>query len=128
MCRRPSTSRRSTRIFGSTEWNLQVATKNISLDPDKRLVIGVNSFGFGGANAHVILQSAELWQPEKQSAPRIQAPLLLSARSPEALKRVRRPMRRGCGSGLICRFMIWRSAPRFIAITITQGDRVRRGS
>ena len=68
------------------EWNLQVATKNISLDPDKRLVIGVNSFGFGGANAHVILQSAELWQPEKQSAPRIQAPLLLSARSPEALR------------------------------------------
>ena len=67
------------------EWNLQVSHKNILLDPDKRLVIGVNSFGFGGANAHVILQSAGLLATGKQSAPRIQAPLLLSARSPKAL-------------------------------------------
>jgi len=39
------------------ELNLNVATRNHSLKPSGTLVVGVNSFGFGGANAHVILQS-----------------------------------------------------------------------
>jgi acyl transferase domain-containing protein len=39
------------------ELNLNVATRNHALKPDGTLVVGVNSFGFGGANAHVILQS-----------------------------------------------------------------------
>jgi acyl transferase domain-containing protein/NADPH:quinone reductase-like Zn-dependent oxidoreductase/NAD(P)-dependent dehydrogenase (short-subunit alcohol dehydrogenase family)/acyl carrier protein len=37
--------------------NLNVATRNHALKPNGTLVVGVNSFGFGGANAHVILQS-----------------------------------------------------------------------
>ncbi|MGE8066738.1 SDR family NAD(P)-dependent oxidoreductase [Pseudomonas sp. NPDC089569] len=37
--------------------NLNVATRNHALKPSGTLVVGVNSFGFGGANAHVILQS-----------------------------------------------------------------------
>lgn len=68
------------------EWNLRVATETVQLDPDKQLVIGVNSFGFGGANAHVVLQSAAQSPLEVQSAPRLRSPLLLSARSPEALR------------------------------------------
>ncbi|SEM99126.1 Acyl transferase domain-containing protein [Pseudomonas sp. ok272] len=39
------------------ELNLDVVTRNQALKPNGTLVVGVNSFGFGGANAHVILQS-----------------------------------------------------------------------
>ncbi|MFM1891548.1 MAG: putative polyketide synthase, partial [Pseudomonadota bacterium] len=71
-------------------WNLRVVTKTTPLDSAKPLVIGVNSFGFGGANAHVILQSAERLQPEPArpetpvAAPRV--PLLLSGRGAPALR------------------------------------------
>lgn len=68
------------------EWNLAVATENTPLAADKTLVIGVNSFGFGGANAHVILQGAAPVLPEMKAAPGLEVPLLLSARSPEALR------------------------------------------
>lgn len=37
--------------------NLRVVTEPLALESDGPLTIGVNSFGFGGANAHVILQS-----------------------------------------------------------------------
>jgi len=39
------------------DWNIEVVTDNRPLRAAGRLVIGVNSFGFGGANAHVILES-----------------------------------------------------------------------
>ena len=47
---------------------------------------GVNSFGFGGANAHVLLQSAG--EPEQRAVPAPEIPRLLaiSAKTPEALK------------------------------------------
>ncbi len=74
------------------EWNLEVVTRAQPLKPEGRLVIGVNSFGFGGANAHVILESA----PEPTDLPPrpIEAeeekkgllPLRLSARSEPALR------------------------------------------
>ena len=40
-------------------WNLKVVTENTPLKKSGRLVIGVNSFGFGGANAHVVLEGPE---------------------------------------------------------------------
>ncbi len=39
------------------EWNLRVVQKTTPLKQTGKVVVGVNSFGFGGANAHVILES-----------------------------------------------------------------------
>jgi len=73
------------------EWNLKVATENTPLDPHKKLTIGINSFGFGGANAHVVLQSADLAEQPSASGTQHEdaagcAPLLLSGRDEAAVK------------------------------------------
>ena len=68
------------------EWNIEPVTDALPLPNDRRLTIGVNSFGFGGANAHVVLQSADAPQSadtEAGTAPRY---LFLSARSADALR------------------------------------------
>ncbi len=51
-------------------------------------IAGVNSFGFGGANAHVIVAAPPGHQPEKSSAiPRDRSwPVMLSARSEKSLR------------------------------------------
>ncbi|WKK23941.1 SDR family NAD(P)-dependent oxidoreductase [Streptomyces olivoreticuli] len=51
---------------------------------EERAVIGVNSFGFGGANAHVVLASppAQLPGPSPDATARL--PVLVSARTPAA--------------------------------------------
>ncbi|WP_058041947.1 type I polyketide synthase [Streptomyces roseifaciens] len=55
-----------------------------------RPVVGVNSFGFGGANAHVILTSApapaESGQPTPPTSADRPLPVLISARSVQALR------------------------------------------
>lgn len=66
--------------------NLQPVTEYLSLEKETPLVAGVNSFGFGGANAHVLLQ--EYRRVAVESAPQpLEAlpPLFLSARSDAAL-------------------------------------------
>ncbi len=89
------------------EWNIEVVSENRPLKAEGRLVVGVNSFGFGGANAHVILASppeqepsAQKQQPSAQKqmpagpapepvaaeTPLRALPLRVSARSSEALK------------------------------------------
>ncbi len=65
--------------------NLRVATGLTSLAGQGRLVAGVNSFGFGGTNAHVILANAPERADLAAAAGGALPPLLLSARSQEAL-------------------------------------------
>lgn len=68
------------------EWNLDIVTKPRALKPRGQLTIGVNSFGFGGANAHVILQSHEVEQPKASGLMAAAAlPVVVSARTPNAL-------------------------------------------
>ena len=69
------------------EWNLKVVTQNRPLRQAGTLTIGVNSFGFGGANAHVILQSNEnpAERIPKTRKSRV-LPFMLSASSTGGLK------------------------------------------
>lgn len=73
--------------------NLDVAAQKRTLpDAPVELVAGVNSFGFGGTNAHAILASAPpLAAPTSGAAtPPTSPPLLLSARAAEALSTLAR--------------------------------------
>jgi phthiocerol/phenolphthiocerol synthesis type-I polyketide synthase C len=70
--------------------NLRVATEPVQLTNGKAVrAAGVNSFGFGGTNAHVIVADPEFEVPaatEIAGLPSRNEPVLaLSARSPEAL-------------------------------------------
>ncbi|MGA0034252.1 MAG: type I polyketide synthase, partial [Burkholderiales bacterium] len=68
------------------EWNLRVLTAATPLKQEGRLVLGVNSFGFGGANAHVILESPDAPRDCGMPQPDRAVPLLVSGKSPAALK------------------------------------------
>lgn len=79
-------------------YGLEIVTRTHALPDTGRLTIGVNSFGFGGANAHVVLQSP----PPRRSRPRAvrsscsgaaALPLMLSAATKEALRQVARGVR-----------------------------------
>ena len=74
-----------------TALKLRVPTKMEAFpSTDGRRIIGVNSFGFGGANAHVILEEAPAPKPAAhQAAPGERGwPLVFSARSEQALRGV----------------------------------------
>ncbi|MGO9930690.1 MAG: beta-ketoacyl synthase N-terminal-like domain-containing protein, partial [Steroidobacteraceae bacterium] len=77
-------------------WNLAPVTETLALGDD-RLVVGVSAFGFGGTNAHAVLTSYRGEVPERpRDLPALRAlpkpPLLLSARSAQALRDMARDM------------------------------------
>ncbi|MGE8453811.1 MAG: type I polyketide synthase, partial [Pseudomonadales bacterium] len=75
-------------------WNLDVVTQNRQLRQTGKLVVGVNSFGFGGANAHVILESPPERSPatEGKMAKTAPIPVVVSGKSAQALKAAARQM------------------------------------
>jgi acyl transferase domain-containing protein/NADPH:quinone reductase-like Zn-dependent oxidoreductase/acyl carrier protein len=68
------------------EYKLRVPVTATPLVGDYPLVAGINSFGFGGANAHIIISEAPALPQEPVPPNRPPYLLTLSARSPEALK------------------------------------------
>jgi phthiocerol/phenolphthiocerol synthesis type-I polyketide synthase C len=81
-------------------WNLAPVREPLSLASERRLVVGVSAFGFGGTNAHAVLTSHEgaleadrLLGLQPIHAPS-NPPLLLSARSAQALRDASRDMAR----------------------------------
>ena len=69
------------------EWNIAPVTELLPLDRNRVLTIGINSFGFGGANAHVLLQSAPSRCVINTYTKRLPSPpFMLSARSEAALR------------------------------------------
>ena len=68
------------------ELNLEVLTANRPLKSTGRLIVGVNSFGFGGANAHVILESHAAEAAATPALPKASPlPIVVSAKDAQAL-------------------------------------------
>ncbi|MCQ8834287.1 type I polyketide synthase [Streptomyces malaysiensis] len=73
---------------------LRLTTRSTALAPveaDGRAVAGVNSFGFGGANAHAIVADAPP-MPDGPRPPREPVPVLISARTAKALRQAAETM------------------------------------
>lgn len=69
------------------ELNIEVVTENRPLKGKGDIIIGVNSFGFGGANAHVIVKSVRAETKTAQTPHLVSPlPLLISAKDARALK------------------------------------------
>lgn len=70
---------------------LAPATEPAALEVNGRGVVGINSFGFGGANAHIVLAEGPTQRSTVESA--VDAlPIVVSARSPQALAEAARLM------------------------------------
>ncbi|MFT7025820.1 MAG: acyl transferase domain-containing protein/NADPH:quinone reductase-like Zn-dependent oxidoreductase [Paracoccaceae bacterium] len=74
--------------------NLTVATEPLILPPSsKPWCAGVNAFGFGGANAHVVLRQPSAEERQSRAPRPAPAPLILSARSEDSLRALAVSMR-----------------------------------
>ncbi|MGX1405216.1 SDR family NAD(P)-dependent oxidoreductase [Streptomyces ambofaciens] len=69
-----------------TEHNLKVATEPVDLPADGTLYAGVNSFGWGGTNAHVVLRTPPVHEPPAVT-PSAALLLPLTAHNDAALRR-----------------------------------------
>ena len=69
-------------------WNLKPVTESLALGDDaRRRVVGINSFGFGGANAHLLLQEyPQLPVAGSRTTGGKLPPLMLSAQNEGALR------------------------------------------
>jgi acyl transferase domain-containing protein/NADPH:quinone reductase-like Zn-dependent oxidoreductase/acyl carrier protein len=75
------------------EWNLKVVSSPTPLKQTGKLIIGINSFGFGGTNAHVILESPETRAIDQQIRPgSLPVPVVISGKSMLALKAAARDL------------------------------------
>lgn len=73
------------------DWNLKVVAQTTPLPTTGRLVVGVNGFGFGGTNAHIILESpvvkVSTLRPKRPKDLRpVRTPLFITGKSEAALK------------------------------------------
>ena len=70
------------------DWNLQPVIASLPLNENggRPCIVGVNSFGFGGANAHVLLQEFPSVAVADSVVVAAQPPLILSARTELALR------------------------------------------
>jgi len=73
------------------EWNLKVVAQTTPLPTTGRLVVGINGFGFGGTNAHIILESpaakVSTLRPKRFNDLRpVRTPLFISGKSEAAVK------------------------------------------
>ncbi|MEU3183884.1 SDR family NAD(P)-dependent oxidoreductase [Streptomyces sp. NPDC006923] len=68
-------------------WNVRPVTRTEPVKAEGRMFAGVNSFGFGGANAHVVLAAAPVENEARDAAPRGSlTPVMVSARTTGALR------------------------------------------
>lgn len=72
-------------IFYNLDFNLQVVTEPM---PWKGGLVGINSFGFGGSNVHVILKSPEAPEPEVPEKPTLPVVVPASGRTEESVKKM----------------------------------------
>ncbi|WP_169568011.1 type I polyketide synthase [Sneathiella limimaris] len=72
------------------DYKIKVATEHHTFDKSTKMTVGVNSFGFGGANGHAILSSYSQQAEDQKTVSTADdtqlPPLLLSARSEFSLK------------------------------------------
>lgn len=66
--------------------NVLCAAQSVKLEEGKPLCCGVNSFGFGGANAHILLQSAPAQDVSEHAD--TTAPIFLSAKTDSSLRKL----------------------------------------
>ena len=66
--------------------NVFCAAQDVKLEEGKSLCCGVNSFGFGGANAHILLQSAPAQDISEHAE--TAAPIFLSAKTNSSLRKL----------------------------------------